>query len=102
MRWAVLGSRLRTEAAHKGARPQLLAVAERIKHPEYRPPLKYHDIALLRLDGDAVFEEGFARPACLGVEPDAESRHKKGTATGWGLTEWGKHRASHHLFQLIL
>lgn len=93
MRWVVVGARERTDHDHPGARPQLIAVAERIKHPEYKPPLKYNDIALLRLAKDMSFEEGFVRPACLGTEPRSEQRHKTATATGWGLTEWGAYSA---------
>lgn len=94
VRWVVLGALLRSEKEHKGARPQLVAVSERIKHPEYKPPSKYHDIALLRLAKDAIFDEGFARPACLSTEPAVETKYKKATATGWGLTEWDGEQSS--------
>lgn len=88
VRWALLGTRERSDGGRLGGRPQLIPVAEHVKHPEYKPPLKYHDIALLRLARDVRFEAGFVRPACLDTEGGAEERHSTATATGWGLTEW--------------
>ncbi|XP_026284754.1 serine protease snake-like isoform X2 [Frankliniella occidentalis] len=87
VRWVLLGTRGRSERAGQD-RPQLLAVAQRLRHPQYDPPVKYHDVALLRLAQDARFDEGFVRPACLGAEPRVEQRHRTATATGWGNTDW--------------
>lgn len=68
-----------------GARPQMIPVAERIAHPEYRLPGRYNDIALLRLARDAVFD-GFTRPACLHRVKalPGPSEQIKFIATGWG------------------
>ncbi|CAB3258762.1 unnamed protein product [Arctia plantaginis] len=51
-----------------------------VAHPEYKPPLKYHDIALLETSTEIVFGKDLL-PACLDVgdapRPNAE-------ASGWG------------------
>lgn len=48
--WALLGALDRTAAPHPNASPELLQVVDVIAHPDYRPSLRYHDIALLRLE----------------------------------------------------
>jgi hypothetical protein len=66
---------------------QMLSVVRRIAHPEYRSPQKYHDIALLQLDKDVLFDN-FVKPACLHTQhalPDETP-----VATGWGRTEKGE------------
>ena len=63
------------------------AIVERIRHPDYRPPGKYNDIALLKLDRRVQFND-FIRPACLYT-----SNHftvSKTVATGWGRIDFGK------------
>ncbi|KAL0803173.1 hypothetical protein ABMA28_017383 [Loxostege sticticalis] len=61
-----------------------------IKHPEYKPPSKYNDIALLETDKDIVFRNKHIVPACLDVGDDSwESEAATASATGWGeLDEW--------------
>ena len=38
-----------------GAEPQNIRISAIIKHPEYKPPMKYHDIALLKLESSARY-----------------------------------------------
>ncbi|XP_059475732.1 venom protease-like [Neocloeon triangulifer] len=68
-----------------GARPQMVLVADRIPHPEYRPPARYNDIALLRLARDVEFN-AFVRPACLHrvKELPGPGEQRQFVATGWG------------------
>ncbi|ERL91905.1 hypothetical protein D910_09228 [Dendroctonus ponderosae] len=57
-----------------------------VNHPEYKRPMKYHDIAIMFLKKFVTFT-AFVRPACLNtVEklPFTEAR-----ATGFGLTTHG-------------
>jgi Trypsin len=77
-----------------GARPQMIPVAERIPHPEYRLPGRYNDIALLRLARDAVFD-GFTRPACLHRVKTlpGPSEQIKFIATGWGRVGYSEFSA---------
>jgi len=49
------------------AKPQTIAIKERIRHPDYKRPSEYHDIAILRLTRNAVYD-AYVRPACLPVD----------------------------------
>ncbi|XP_075989434.1 venom protease-like isoform X8 [Anticarsia gemmatalis] len=51
-----------------------------ITHPGYKPPSKYHDIALLETDREIAFNRD-VRPACLHVDDQIDNY---ATATGWG------------------
>ncbi|XP_013178965.1 PREDICTED: serine protease snake-like isoform X1 [Papilio xuthus] len=55
------------------------------KHPDYRPPSRYNDIALLELTQDMNITDD-VRPACLWTKYDFEN-YTTVTATGWGVTE---------------
>jgi len=57
-------------------------------HPQYDPPLKYHDIALIQLQWPVTISK-YIRPACL---PNPEKRLDQDEyiqATGWGLLGFG-------------
>ncbi|CAH2064612.1 unnamed protein product, partial [Iphiclides podalirius] len=54
------------------------------KHPGYKPPDRYNDIALLELAEDVPFNDNI-RPACLWTKPDFGG-NGKALATGWGVT----------------
>ena len=67
------------------ARPAIFDIAEIIKHPQYRRPPKYHDIALLRLDRKVTFSR-YIRPACL---PQVfGTGTQRAIASGWGAQEY--------------
>ncbi|XP_071441610.1 serine protease snk-like, partial [Hetaerina americana] len=68
-------------------------VVRRIRHPDYRPPSKYNDIALLELgpaNGDASLPTMSTSiyPACLHVDEDESI--SRATATGWGRVGLGE------------
>uniref|UniRef100_A0AAR5QH24 Peptidase S1 domain-containing protein n=1 Tax=Dendroctonus ponderosae TaxID=77166 RepID=A0AAR5QH24_DENPD len=70
-----------------------------VNHPEYKRPMKYHDIAIMFLKKFVTFT-AFVRPACLNtVEklPFTEAR-----ATGFGLTTHGNQSASSVLMKVDL
>lgn len=46
------------------AGPQDFRVAEIIRHPQWKPPVQYNDMALLRMDRPVKINK-FIRPACL-------------------------------------
>ncbi|XP_055699161.1 serine protease snake-like [Phlebotomus papatasi] len=69
----------------EGSRPQDFRIKEIIRHPDYRVPLKYHDIALIRLNGHAKMGK-FVRPACLWQSSSINYTHA--IATGWGQIEY--------------
>lgn len=59
-------------------------IVKRIPHPDYNPPSKYNDIALLELEQDVIFN-GTVRPACL-FNKDT-TPEGKGIASGWGKAD---------------
>ncbi|XP_017786673.1 PREDICTED: serine protease snake-like, partial [Nicrophorus vespilloides] len=67
------------------ALPQDFTVLRTHKHPMYKHPSKYHDIALLELDGEANMTD-YVKPACLKV--DNLSTSDDYIATGWGSTSF--------------
>lgn len=88
-----------------GETGRILEIVDRIRHPRYKPPSKYHDLSLLRLaplSGDgplmptAPIPEGdphpffnkYIRPACLNTE--LQLRYDKALATGWGRIGHGE------------
>ncbi|KAK3909561.1 LOW QUALITY PROTEIN: Serine protease snake [Frankliniella fusca] len=85
--WVLLGSTNRTSLEPKANDThQLIKVAEVIVHPEYLATLKYHDIALLRLDRPARVKAEEVYPACLNTDVDVDSTGVDAVATGWGRT----------------
>ncbi|XP_056629717.1 venom protease-like isoform X1 [Diorhabda sublineata] len=56
-----------------------------IIHPNYSPPSKYNDIALLETRDEVIFTR-FIRPACLNLNSDIQNG--KAIATGWGRTDF--------------
>ncbi|CAH0718141.1 unnamed protein product, partial [Brenthis ino] len=59
-----------------------------IVHPNYKPPKKYYDIALIQLDSEVKFTS-YIQPACLWPYHDFHLLGKNGIITGWGYTEGG-------------
>ncbi|XP_045540829.1 serine protease snake [Papilio machaon] len=61
---------------------QLYKIQNIIKHPEYKSPSKYNDIALLKTAIEMKLSHE-AVPACLPVDTVSD---EKAVATGWGAT----------------
>lgn len=80
------------------AQPKQFDVIDRIRHPDFKYPSKYNDIALLRLNGSVNFNQ-YIRAACLPQSHlvDAE----RVIASGWGKTNHNK-PASEVLQKVIL
>lgn len=78
------------ESSEDGARPVDVAVSSMVRHPDYQPPARYHDIGLLRLARKVTFGPAI-RPACLySLGEDGEDDSLAGeplVAIGWGHTE---------------
>lgn len=64
------------------AQPQTFRVSEINRHPNYKPPSQYHDIALLKLNGRARFTK-YVRPVCLNTARQLPNNSPP-IATGWG------------------
>jgi hypothetical protein len=73
--------------SNDGARPVNYLVVDIFRHPDYKPPAKYNDIALLKLDRRVEFND-FIRPACLYTSGTFQVT--KTVATGWGKIDYGK------------
>jgi hypothetical protein len=61
-------------------------ITERIQHPNYNTSLRYHDIALFKVDRPLELNSQ-VRPACL--EVNAQLSDKNAIATGFGRTAYG-------------
>lgn len=87
--WVRVGD-LNLERTDDNAKPQQIKVAERIRHPQYKRPAEYHDIGLLRLESEVIFN-AWMRPGCLPYSlPDAGTDNLA-TAVGWGLVNWSRY-----------
>ncbi|XP_023938417.2 uncharacterized protein LOC112046141 [Bicyclus anynana] len=63
----------------------LVKVAAVVRHPKYKVPKSYYDIALVKMAHTISFSS-LIRPACLGIPP---APGRPIIATGWGKTEFG-------------
>lgn len=70
-----------------------------IVHPKYRYPLKYYDIALIKLKDQVKFTK-YIRPACLYNKEPIE--YSQAIATGWGKTDYVATEISDKLLKVSL
>lgn len=56
-----------------------------IRHPDYKPPATYNDLALILLDKPIKFSPR-VKPICLNAEATPKTAHV--IATGWGLLQF--------------
>ncbi|XP_018562070.1 serine protease persephone [Anoplophora glabripennis] len=70
-----------TDTVHR----QDIKVAEVIPHPDYKNPLVYNDIGLVKLE-KKVDINVYTRPACLYTEKEIGT--KEAVNSGWGATEF--------------
>ncbi|XP_013166024.1 PREDICTED: serine protease snake-like [Papilio xuthus] len=56
-----------------------------IRHPDYKPPSKYNDIALLKTTTEIILSDTVV-PACLHVDRNADDT--RALASGWGFTKY--------------
>ncbi|CAH0600821.1 unnamed protein product [Chrysodeixis includens] len=82
VRYAALGILKRSDPLELWQR---YLVKRIIPHPQYKPPSKYHDIALLETDTDVAFNKQVF-PACLQflANPRGDLWNSLAVATGWG------------------
>ncbi|XP_012264264.1 venom protease-like [Athalia rosae] len=96
--WVRVGD-LNLERTDDRAMPVDRRIIERIRHPQYRLPSQYHDIALLRLESRVTFN-AWIRPACLHTAPVTGTR--SAIATGWGRVDWADDEGSMDLLKVTL
>lgn len=64
------------------ADPQNFNIVETFRHPDYKPPSQYNDIALVKLDKPVKYTQ-YVLPACLQTTHHL-AEHETPSATGWG------------------
>ncbi|XP_012524177.2 serine protease snake [Monomorium pharaonis] len=74
-------------------------VAERIRYPDYTFSVRYHDIALLKLDRSLELNPR-VRPACL--EVNSHIPGKSAIASGFGKTSYESNTGSNELMKVQL
>lgn len=75
---------------------QDFTISKAIKHPNYTYITSYNDIALLKLDRPAAFDE-FVRPACLQTQNDVDYHAGVLMVAGWGQTQYNEGSGSSQL-----
>lgn len=83
----VMLGELNRAAKDENAQPRQFQIVDMIKHPAYKAPHKYNDIALIRLNESVTFNQ-YIRPACLPEIPAAESG--RAIACGWGKIDFNQ------------
>ncbi|XP_012228499.2 trypsin 3A1-like [Linepithema humile] len=69
----------------------IVDIKKMIRHPDYKPPVMYADIALIELV-DAVTFTTSIRPACL-FQPHFYNLPQRNWISGWGVTEFAGERS---------
>ncbi|XP_011863923.1 PREDICTED: serine protease persephone-like [Vollenhovia emeryi] len=89
-KWVRLGDQNFTQSTDKdNTTVQTIAIKEGIRHPNYIPLERDHDIGILRLETDAIYN-AFVRPVCLPFNWPDVSPDDTAIATGWGQLDWQK------------
>ncbi|CAL8113686.1 unnamed protein product [Orchesella dallaii] len=65
---------------------KVVSIAQHIVHPDYKPPLIYHDIALIRLSSPLDLDR-YVLPACISTPIKAPRKNVLLEASGWGITD---------------
>ncbi|KAL0821294.1 hypothetical protein ABMA28_005893 [Loxostege sticticalis] len=73
------------DISYKNLGPRDFNISRVIVHPQYNPPKKYNDIALIELAKSVVFDK-FTQPACLWGRPGLHGINSA-DVTGWGVVE---------------
>jgi len=68
-----------------------IEIDEMIRHPDYKPPALYADIALVKLRYAIYKFTVSIRPACLHQQYDIMPTNA--SISGWGVTEFGKYNS---------
>lgn len=76
-----------------------ITIKTTLRHPEFRAPAMYSDIALIELKNAVLFSE-LIRPACLYQQYD--NVPTAAWISGWGATEFSKNLAYQKLKNINL
>ncbi|VVC95342.1 unnamed protein product, partial [Leptidea sinapis] len=86
----------RPKIFYNGHRPMDVRIKRIVNHPNYKPPKKYFDIALVETATNVVFTK-FIQPACLWSDFDTKKLGAQATLTGWGVIETAGRKTSPEL-----
>ncbi|KAB0801689.1 hypothetical protein PPYR_03875 [Photinus pyralis] len=89
---------LQLDTNRDDAQIQDFTISQLIRHPDYKPPSQYNDIALLKLNRK-VRLNSYARPACLHTNMNIPVL--KAVASGWGKVGFSSD-VSKHLLKVTL
>ncbi|CAB3246531.1 unnamed protein product [Arctia plantaginis] len=95
-----LGDQNIDNSVNDGANPVDVPIRNIHTNPNYKPPVKYNDIALLELASDVTFSSTI-RAACLWTKPNFPG-YDKVVATGWGVTDANGREPSKELKKVAL
>lgn len=87
------------QSPDKNVSPNDVNIAQIIVHPDYRPPKKYYDIALMKLEKEVGFTQ-LLQPACLWPKDDLSELGSTATLTGWGVLQPGTKQTRMHWINL--
>lgn len=73
-----------------------------IVHPQYAPPKKYNDIAIIEIVEEILEFTKLVQPACLWTKFDTSSLGAEATLTGWGVVNTSKKIVTSSLIKDIL
>ncbi|CAK1542032.1 unnamed protein product [Leptosia nina] len=83
-----LGDKNILDVTYNDQDPYDVRIKRFINHPNFNPPRKYFDIAIIELEQTVKFSR-FIQPACVWGNHDFNVLGPKGTITGWGIVETG-------------
>ncbi|XP_026326180.1 serine protease snake-like [Hyposmocoma kahamanoa] len=81
-----LGDKNIIDIEANGLPPNDVNIIKIIKHPKYKSPKQYYDIALFELENNVKFTSN-VQPACLWRTFDTSPLGTKAISTGWGVIE---------------
>ncbi|XP_038221916.1 trypsin-1-like [Zerene cesonia] len=81
-----LGDKNIVDVFDKGRLPFDVTIKRIVKHPNFDPPKKYFDIAIIEIT-TIVFFSKLIQPACLWTKHETGQLGKQATLTGWGVIE---------------
>ncbi|XP_013200825.2 testisin [Amyelois transitella] len=91
-----LGDKNIIDSFYHGIPPTDRNISRIIVHPQFSPPKKYFDIALMELDKEVTFSR-LLQPACLWGNFDTRNLGNDATLTGWGVVKSGSLKISPEL-----
>ncbi|XP_022129878.2 serine protease snake [Pieris rapae] len=96
-----LGDKNIADVYTNGIDPYDVKIKRIVNHPNFRPPQKYFDIAIIELMDEVKFSK-LIQPACLWTSFDLLTLGKEATITGWGVTETAGKKTSPELQAVLL